>query len=38
MSVKKMLKKYVQKEGIKFLKKNAIPLIKKQLDKRKGGK
>ena len=36
MAVKKLLKRLIQKEGVKFLKKKAVPIIKEKLKKRKG--
>jgi hypothetical protein len=38
MSLKKLVKKYVQKEGVKILKEKGLPLIKNEWQKRKGKK
>ncbi|MGX1429248.1 hypothetical protein ACUXCC_001584 [Cytobacillus horneckiae] len=38
MSIKKYMKKFVQKEGVKLLKEKGLPMIKKELEKRKGKK
>ncbi len=38
MSLKRMLKNYIKKEGVKFVKEKGIPLIKKELKKRSGKK
>ncbi len=32
------MKKFVQKEGVKLLKEKGLPMIKKELEKRKGKK
>lgn len=38
MSIKKYVKKFVQKEGVKLFKEKGLPMIKKELEKRKGKK
>lgn len=37
-TLKKLMKKYVQKEGAKILKEKGLPLLKKEWEKRKGKK
>lgn len=37
-TLKRLMKTYLQKEGVKILKKKGLPLLKKEWEKRKGKK